>query len=1085
MGGIGKTFLAKKIAEQIKDKQIKDKFNYLIWRSLRETPPVEKILEDLIKFLSDQQETNLPETVGEKITLLIDYLNSSRCLLILDNVESIMQSGEFTGQYREGYTDYRKLINAIGEQAHNSCLLLTSREKPQNLERLARETQLRFQELEGLTFEDGQQIFTSISISGSEQELKEVFNLYSGNPLFLDLAAKYITDMFGGNISEFLKQAKLIIGQPLRDSEDEREAIRTMLDWYFQRLSKEQKEIMYWLAINREAVSISQLKEDLLSEESKDKIQAETLPSLQRRIPLETSQDNKYTLQNVLVEYMTDRLVKKVYKEIKNEKIKLLKSHALLKAQALSYVRETQKRLILKPIVDRFNDSDIYIEDRLDEILKNLPRPLRKPKPSYTAGNILNLLCYLKIDLTGYDFDFSHLAVWQAYLQGANLNNVNFSHSNLDKSVFTQIFGGILSVALSPSPSSDKQHFATGHTGNGEVCLWQLTNNQILKTSTYPGKNGWVWAVAFSHDGSRLASVSEDKTIKIWDVSTKKCRKLEKHNNTVWAVAFNHDGSLLASVSEDKRIIIWDVRTEKLKNDLGSNNFIPISVAFNHNGSMLAVGSDDKKIRIWDNVHTDTEQSPRILEGHTEAVCTVAFNHDGSMLASGSHDKNVKLWNVSTKECETLEGHTEAVWKVSFNHDDSRLVSSSGDKTVKLWNVQTRKCHKTLTGHNDSVRSAVFSLDGSKVISSTINQNLRLWDTDTGNCLGSLLGYPNSNFVQSIAFNSKNSMIAAGSDDQAIHLWNNITGEHEHIKALKGHEGTVWAVAFSPDGSILASGSADETVKLWNVDTGECLNTLNDHNGHISSVAFSPCGSILASGSMDRTVKLWDVDTGKCLNTFPFRYSRFNNVPIIWLLLRDINTMAGILFLRELLSQDDPNSIVCSVAFNPHGSILAIGGGGKKNLKLWHFKTNQPETILNDDGHTDIVESVAFSPCGSMLASGSRDKTVKLWKVDTGECLKTLKDDGHTDKVKSIAFSPNGSILVSCSEDKTVKFWDVNTRECLKILEEEFTNWVESIAFSPDGSVLSGGSCDGEVGIIRLWDVGLSQTQVNLTKMSG
>jgi WD40 repeat protein len=978
-------------------------------------------------------------------------------VLILDNVESIMQSGEFTGQYQEGYTDYRKLINAIGEQAHDSCLLLTSREKPQNLEKLAGEDRLvRFQELEGLTFEDGQQIFTSISISGSEQELKEVFNWYSGNPLFLDLAAKHIKDMFDGNISEFLKQAKLIIGQPLRDSEDEREAIQKMLDWYFQRLSNEQKEIMYWLAINREAVSISQLKEDLLSTESKSKIRTETLPSLQRRIPLEKSQDNKYTLQNVLVEYMTDRLVKTVSAEIKNKQIFLFKSYALLKAQAPDYVRETQKRLIIQPLVDGFNDHDIYIEDQLNTILKNLLKDRRndqEPKPSYVAGNILNLLCYLKIDLT--DYDFSQLAVWQAYLQGANLNNVNFSYSNLDKSVFTQIFGGILSVAFSP----DEQHFATGHTGNGEVCLWQLSNNQILKTFTCPGKNGWVWSVAFNHDGSKLASVSEDNKIRIWDVSTKKCiwesKEQEQHTKTVWAVAFNHDGSLLASVSEDKRIIIWDVRTRKLKNDLGSNNFIPISVAFNHNGSMLAVGSDDKKIRIWDNVDTDTKQSPRILkEEHKKPVCTVAFNHDDSILASGSYDKTVKLWNVQTGKCETLEGHTEAVWKVSFNHNDSMLVSSSGDKTVKLWNVQTKKCDKTLTGHNDSVRSAVFSLNGSKVISSTINQNLRLWDTDTGNCLGSLLGYPNSNFVQSIAFNPKNSMIAGGSDDQAIRLWN-IAGEH--IKALKGHEGTVLAVAFSPDGSILASGSADETVKLWNVDTGECLNTLNDHNGHISSVAFSPCGSILASGSMDRNVKLRKVNTDECLQTF---------------------------------SQDDPNSIVCSVAFNPNDdSILAIGGGGKKNLKLWHFKTDQPETILNDDGHTDIVESVAFSPCGSMLASGSRDKTVKLWNVNTGECLRTLNDNGHTGKVKSIAFSPNGSILVSCSEDKTVKFWDVETGQCLQIVEtdrclptlEGFTNWVESIAFSPDGSVLAGGSCDGEVGIIRLWDVGLSQTPVNLS----
>jgi hypothetical protein len=150
-------------------------------------------------------------------------------------------------------------------------LLLTSREKPQNLEKLVgKDRPVRFQELLGLTFEDGREIFTKKDISDSEKELKEVFNLYSGNPLFLQLAANHIKETFKGNIDKFLEKAKFVIGQPLHDSEDERDAIRKMLDWYFQRLSddeqsdEEQKEIMYWLAINREPVSISELEEDIL-----------------------------------------------------------------------------------------------------------------------------------------------------------------------------------------------------------------------------------------------------------------------------------------------------------------------------------------------------------------------------------------------------------------------------------------------------------------------------------------------------------------------------------------------------------------------------------------------------------------------------------------------------------------------------------------------------------------------------------------------------------------------------------------------------------------------------------------------------
>lgn len=279
MGGIGKTTLAKKLAEKIRCE-----FDYLIWRSLRDPRPIQEILSDLIKILSDQQKNDLPKNLPEAITLLIkDYLQPSRCLLILDNVESIMQSGDCAGEYKEGYEGYRELFDAIGESSHDSCLLLTSREKPQNIERLVGEDKpVRFSELPGLTYEDGLKIFTNNSLSGTERELKEVFHLYGGNPLFLDLAAKHIKASFNSNIYNFLKGAKFVIGQPLSNFKNELEsqdAIRKMLDWYFQRLSddkqsdEEQKEIMYWLAINRQPVSISELEEDILLSTAKKKYQ--------------------------------------------------------------------------------------------------------------------------------------------------------------------------------------------------------------------------------------------------------------------------------------------------------------------------------------------------------------------------------------------------------------------------------------------------------------------------------------------------------------------------------------------------------------------------------------------------------------------------------------------------------------------------------------------------------------------------------------------------------------------------------------------------------------------------------------------
>ncbi|WP_202222154.1 hypothetical protein [Okeania sp. KiyG1] len=130
---MGKTSLSVRLITEIQNN-----FDYIIWRSLEASPTIENILEDSIKFFSNQQETILPETLDEKITRLINYFASSRCLLILDNAESILQSGNQTGKYREGYQDYGNLFKRIAELSHQSCLLITSREKPQAIDLIAK-----------------------------------------------------------------------------------------------------------------------------------------------------------------------------------------------------------------------------------------------------------------------------------------------------------------------------------------------------------------------------------------------------------------------------------------------------------------------------------------------------------------------------------------------------------------------------------------------------------------------------------------------------------------------------------------------------------------------------------------------------------------------------------------------------------------------------------------------------------------------------------------------------------------------------------------------------------------------------------
>ncbi len=181
MGGIGKTALSVKLAAQIQDD-----FEYVIWRSLRNAPPVEELLSELLLLLSHQQETNLPATLANKVTRLLEYLRSHRCLLVLDNFEGILSGGECAGRYRAGYEGYGELIELVGEVRHQSCLVITSREKPTEVAFLEGETlPIRSLELIGLPQVEAQGILNLKGLSGTEDERRNLIECYSGNPLAL------------------------------------------------------------------------------------------------------------------------------------------------------------------------------------------------------------------------------------------------------------------------------------------------------------------------------------------------------------------------------------------------------------------------------------------------------------------------------------------------------------------------------------------------------------------------------------------------------------------------------------------------------------------------------------------------------------------------------------------------------------------------------------------------------------------------------------------------------------------------------------------------------------------------------------
>ena len=1010
IGGIGKTALSVLVG-----KEIQHEFDYAIWRSLRNAPPLEDVLTELVRFLSQQKESLLPETTEGKLLRLMDYFRQRRCLVILDNAESILLGDQTSnagseqgtdqradrraGQYRSGYEDYGELIARAGESQHRSCLMLTSREKPKELAALEGETlPARSLQLQGLEDSEGCEIFKTKGLSpGSFAEGgRELIRRCCGNPLALKIAATTIKELYDGDIDEFLSQESVAF-----------DGIRDLLDEQFDRLSELQQQMMYWLAIAREPISTLELREQLVPPVPRRQFM-EGLKSLVARSLIETS-EAAFTLQAMVMEYTSDRLIELFGGEIATGDIALFNSHPLIQATAKDYIRETQVRLILKPVAD----SAVNLEARLGELLEKLRERSDLP-PGYAAGNILNLLCHLKPTLSGYDF--SKLTVWQAFLQQANLHDVNFAGADLSKSVFVDTISSIFSVAFSP----DGDLLATGDD-SGEVRLWQATDGKPVMTLN--GHTSWVNSLSFSPDGQTLASGSNDLTIRLWNISTSECLNVwQAHDYVVRTVAFSPDGLTIASSGFDDAVKLWDVRTAKLiKAFIGHTNAVH-SVAFNPEGTIIASSSSDLTIKLWS---ISTGECLRSLQDGAGWVRSVAFNPEGTILVSCGPDKTIKLWDVRTGDrLRILLGHSGRVTTAVFNSEGDIIGSGSNDNTIRVWDVRTGKCLHTLQGHSSRVTSIDFSSKSKLLVSGSLNNTVKIWDISKGECLKTVQGYNNS--VRSVKFSSDGKILASGSDDRTAKLWDVSTGNC--LRILRGHRDWIRSVVFSPDGQTLASSSGDTTVKLWNVSTSQSFKTLGNHKSNVRSVAFSPDAASIAICSQDKTVKLWSLSTEKLLKAF-----------------------------------EGHASIVKTVSFSPNGRIIA-SGGEDKTIKLWDAITGQCMKTLS--GHKRSVVSLCFLGINSTtLVSASYDGTIKLWDSDTGECLKTL--DCHSGAIEDIALSPDGSILASAGNETVVRLWNIKTGECLKTLQGH-SRWVFSVAFSPDGNLLASGSEDET---IKLWDV--------------
>lgn len=458
MGGMGKTTLAGEIA-----RKCGGYFERTLWRSLINLPPATELCRDLLQCLSPQPLVELPDSLDRQIELLIAVLKRDRCLLILDNVESILEGQVQSGQYLSGYEGYDRLLRALGELPHQSCAILTSREKPHTIARsqIVSPQLVRSMTVAGMTISAGHQLVRAYGCPQiPEQMWQKVHAHYAGNPLALKIATITAIDMTGGG-EKVLELYSLI-----EQGQIQFQNIDDVLGCQFERLSEIEQQLVYWLAIEREPISGAELRSNLLLNQTVPGEIISALQSLSRRC-ITTCRDGKWSLQPVTLAYVTGRSIARFVAELLpplsaepsvdlQDRFVHLNTYGIIKATAKDYLRHNQIQLILGRLVSSWGTRE-RIGGHLRSILAQW-QMLTPIPPGYLAGNILNLLIEIDPNRAIKDLDCSLLPIRSAYLVNATLHRVNFTAATFDRSAFTHTSSELCSANhVSEELGADRQ----------------------------------------------------------------------------------------------------------------------------------------------------------------------------------------------------------------------------------------------------------------------------------------------------------------------------------------------------------------------------------------------------------------------------------------------------------------------------------------------------------------------------------------------------------------------------------------------------------------------------------------------------
>lgn len=415
----------------------------------------------------------------------------------------------------------------------------------------------------------------------------------------------------------------------------------------------------------------------------------------------------------------------------------------------------------------------------------------------------------------------------------------------------------ISSLAFSP----DGTRLASCCSNSG--CLIDISSGTVI--STLKGHTDVVSSVYFSPDGKYLITGSRDGKVKFWDpTSGSEIRIILDVGYKIYAIQYSPDSRFVYTVGTSTQISQYDLNTKK-----ETGIFAPYGDAINSlvitDNNMLVAGSWDKRIKMFD---LSGNKGVVSWIAHDKEIYDAKISPNGQYLVSGSFDKMVKIWNLSTRQLIRQYGPYKQRVGSFFFVNNKQVMGAIGEAKVAFWSIDEQKAlTKSIEKNNyPSVSACCLSNDKNFWLLGMGDGFTWMWD-ENNKSLPPQFDDRFGGYINAVAISPTETHFALATSKQGLQLHKLDRKWVRSAEVVFSGRGDVDAVAFSPDGSMLAGESENNVICIWNVNTGEKLRELKGHNDKVLALTFSKDGKFLYTTGKDSRIIIWDTQFGTYLGT--------------------------------------------------------------------------------------------------------------------------------------------------------------------------------------------------------------------------